>query len=135
MRRPRDASRRAAAMPAAPAPTMTTSTVAGRAGVCGAGADRFGAGDTGAPSTGPADMVADMAAEAARNDRRFKRLMVCRVWCMLFWYVLRWRRAMGAKSGASHRSIPTSPLRGPTPVWPEPAAACKRSLVSARVHA
>ena len=75
--RPRDAaSRRAAAIPAAPAPTTTISTVArprrflpDAAGV-GAGVCR------GAPNAGPAPK----AAEAARNDRRVRRFIGSGCW-------------------------------------------------------
>src|SRR5262249_27968336 len=67
--RPFDAaSLRAAAMPAAPAPTTTISTGPERGGpscVVGAGVGR------GAPSAG----VAPLAAEAARNDRRVRRFI------------------------------------------------------------
>src|ERR1700745_4142688 len=63
------ASRRPAAMPAAPAPTMTASTQPER-GTSGARAGRRAA------SAGAAVRT---AAEEARNDRRLKRLMAHRV--------------------------------------------------------
>src|SRR5438045_147665 len=66
---PAAARRRAAAMPAAPAPTMTTSRPPERAVACGAGPD-FALGGA-ARADG-----AVMAAQAARNKRRFNRFMV-----------------------------------------------------------
>src|SRR5258708_4020443 len=86
-RRPRVARRRAAAMPAAPAPTMTTSTLLLRGATCGAGADFLAAGCVCAAAevTAAEVMAAELtagggrAAEAARDDRRVHRFMGCAV--------------------------------------------------------
>src|SRR6267154_5875155 len=77
-RLPAAARRRAAAMPAAPAPTITASTLPerGTSGTGGAeGADEGGPFGRGAVNAGAAARVAE-AAEAARKDRRLQGFMV-----------------------------------------------------------
>src|ERR1700757_4870988 len=106
------ASRRPAAMPAAPAPTMTASTQPER-GTSGAGAGR------GAASAGAA--VRTAAAEA-RKDRRLKRLMAHRVSSVARSTTERARRASEILS--HRRMLAVSPQRcliqGRHPTEPEP---------------
>ena len=91
-RLPAAARRRAAAMPAAPAPTITTSTLPERP-TSGTGA---GVGDLrGAPKAGPAASMA----EAAKNDRRLNLLMVCGYFA--FCGGLAWKRGPRRKSFAA----------------------------------
>src|SRR5262245_33747709 len=91
-RLPAAASRRAAAMPAAPAPTTTTSTLPERP-TSGAGA---GVGCLrGALNAGPAASIA----EAAKNDRRLNLLMVCG--CFAFCEDVARKCGIGGKSFAA----------------------------------
>src|SRR6516225_11716082 len=111
-RLPAAASRRPAAMPAAPAPTTTASTQPER-GTSGAGAGR------GAASAGAA---ARAAAEEARNDRRLKRLMAYRgVKRCEIYHGTRVTRVENLSYRRHACGMATAmPYSNSAPTWPEP---------------